>query len=67
TSNMSADDEPRGWLRLAEPPTGRLSSKQEDMIRAYAFEEGYDTLRGFHMHLRSLGWDYYDILKEAYR
>jgi hypothetical protein len=64
---MSADDEPRGWLKLSEPPTGTLSQKQEDMIRAYAFQEGYDTLRGYHNYLRSIGWDYYDVLKEAYR
>ena len=64
---MSVDDEPRGWLKLSEPPTGRLSDKQEDMIRAYAFEEGYKDLRGFHTHLRQMGWDYYDVLKEAYR
>jgi hypothetical protein len=64
---MSDHPESRGWLKLSEPPTGRISQKQEDMIRAYAFQEGYDTLRGYHMFLRSIGWDYYDVLKEAYR
>lgn len=64
---MSEGERERGWLKLEEPPTGHLSSKQEDMIRAYAFQEGFEDLRGFHMHLRELGWDYYDVLKEAYR
>jgi hypothetical protein len=64
---MSDDNDKRGWLKLTEPPTGHLSSKQEDMIRAYAFEEGYEDLRGFNTVLEQRGWDYYDVLKEAYR
>lgn len=41
--------------------------RQEETIRKWASEHGYETLRGFHMMLRSEGWSYYDILKEVYK
>lgn len=51
------------WLRIREPPEGVLTGRQEQAIRQYAREEGYADLRGYHMHLRSMGWDYYDVLR----
>lgn len=62
---MSAVDYDVGWFRITEPPAGVVSSKQEAAIRAYAADEGFPTLRGFHMRLRMLGWDYYDVLRVA--
>jgi len=45
-----------------------LIGKQEETIRNYAEEKGFKRgLTGFHMFLRSEGWTYYDILKEAYK
>jgi len=62
---MSAEDYDEGWYRITEPLEGVVSAKQEAAIRAYAREEGYETLRGYHMHLRMLDWDYYDVLRVA--
>lgn len=62
---MSAKDYDVGWYRITEPPSGVVSAKQEAAIRAYAREEGFETLRGFHTRLRMLGWDYYDVLRIA--
>lgn len=60
--NNNTDKDDR-WLRIDEPPEGVTTTRQEYAIRAYAEAEGFETLRGYHMHLRSLGWDYYDILR----
>ena len=57
--------EDRGWMRIAEPPHGRISSKQEEAIREYAAGLGYETLRGFWKKLEQWGWDYYDVLHEV--
>lgn len=51
------------WFSIQEPIEGKTTAGQEAAIRAYALEEGFETLRGYHMHLRALGWDYYDILR----
>ena len=58
--------EPTGWYKIHEPPTGYVSAKQEATIREVAAEFGFETLRGFHMYLKSQGWDYYDILQIKY-
>jgi len=42
------------------PVTGR----QDEVIRAYAKKEGFDTLKGFHWFLRREEMNYYDILRE---
>lgn len=41
-----------------------VTSKQDQVIRAYADNEGFKTLRGFHWHLRREEMNYYDILRE---
>lgn len=41
-----------------------VTGKQEDVIRAYAQREGYETLKGFHWFLRREEMNYYDILRE---
>lgn len=56
----------RSWYRIDEPPTGVTTVAQEVAIRLVAEEFGYETLRGFHMYLKSQGWDYYDILEMYY-
>lgn len=56
-------EEREPWLRLGEPALGDITSGQESAIRGYALGEGFEDLRGFHMWLRSRGWDYYDILR----
>lgn len=62
---MSAEEYDIGWVRIHERPDGPVSAKQEEAIRAWAADEGFPTLRGFHMRLRMMAWDYYDVLKEA--
>lgn len=62
---MAEDEEDAGWIRIYEPLDGVVSAAQERAIRDYARGEGYETLRGYHSHLRSLGWDYYDVLRVA--
>ena len=62
---MSAEDYDVAWLRIHERPDGPTSAKQEEAIRTYAADQGYETLRGFHVYLRARAWDYYDVLKEA--
>lgn len=64
---MGEETRERAWFKLSEPPTGDISQGQLEAIRDYAAGEGYETLRGYHMHLRSMGWDYYDVLKAEYR
>jgi len=56
----------RPWYRIDEPPEGKPSLAQEVAIRAVARDFGYETLRGFHMYMRSQGWDYYDIIEIYY-
>lgn len=63
---MAEEEEIEGWFKIREPPTGVLTAKMEETIRAFAREEGFPTLRGFHMRMRSLDWDFYDILQMAY-
>lgn len=48
------------WFRIEY-----TTEKQEDAIREYAKAEGFETLRGYWSHLNSIGWDYYDVLKDA--
>lgn len=60
---MAEEEEEAAWLRIREPPVGVITEQQERAIREYAFEEGFETLRGFHMRLRARGWDYYDVLQ----
>lgn len=62
SENEDNGDE-REWLRIDEPPEGVTTTAQEEAIREYARGEGFETLRGYHMRLRSMGWDYYDILR----
>lgn len=62
---MSEEPETYGWYRISEPIDGVTSASQEAAIRAYALEEGFEDLRGYHAHLRMLGWDYYDVLRVA--
>lgn len=64
---MAEDEEDAGWIRITEPLDGVVSAAQERAIRAYAASEGFETLRGYHMHLRSQGWDYYDVLRAFYQ
>ena len=60
---MDEEERETGWFRITEPLDGIVSAKQEAAIRDYAREEGFETLRGYHSHLRMLGWDYYDVLR----
>lgn len=64
---MADENREAGWFRITEPLDGVVTAKQEAAIRAYAAEEGFETLRGYHMRLRMLGWDYYDVLRQVYR
>jgi len=41
-----------------------VTSKQDQVIRDYARREGFETLRGFHWHLKREMMNYYDILRE---
>ena len=54
---------------ISDPEYGRITfiGKQEETVREWAREHGFENLRGFHMMLRTEGWTYYDILKEAYK
>ncbi len=62
---MSREGEER-WLKLWEPPRGRLSASQERAIRYYAEAvTGRADLRGFAKILESWDWDYYDVLNEV--
>ena len=60
---MAEYEEAERWMRIAEPPRGVISAKQERAIRAYARDEGFETLRGWASRMRMLDWDYYDVLK----
>lgn len=61
-----ADEESRGpWLRIKESPHGYISARQEEAIREYARMQGFETLKGFASRLRSMEWDYYDVLQEV--
>lgn len=69
---MSIEDEEetieereREWYIIDEPPHGRLKGRQEEAIRSFASGIGFENLRGFHMFMRSIGWDYYDVLQEV--
>ena len=64
---MAEEERERAWFKLSEPPRGVMSAAQEEAIRDYAAGEGFETLRGYHMHLRAMGWDYYDVLRAEYR
>jgi len=61
-----AEDVEGPWMRINEPPHGRLTQHQEQAIRDYAREVlGMDTLRGFNKKMESWGWDFYDVLQEV--
>ena len=64
---MNEEPEPSGWFRITEPLDGVVTAKQEAAIRAYAAEQGFPTLRGFHMRLKMMVWDYYDVLRQFYQ
>lgn len=60
----NGNGERRPWFRIGEPiHEYGLTGGQEDAIRLYAHNRGFETLRGFHMWMRSMGWDYYNILR----
>ncbi len=63
---MSDDPRERSWFKISEAPEHTVTAGQMEAIRDYAASEGYETLRGYHQHLRSMGWDYYDVLKAEY-
>jgi hypothetical protein len=44
-----------------------LTDKQAEAVREFATEEGYESLAGYSAYLRSVGWDYYDVLKMSCR
>lgn len=62
---MGEEPEEYPWLKIDEPPLGVVSAEQEEAIRRYAELEGFPTLRGFHMRLKMMEWDYYDVLAVA--
>lgn len=64
---MSAEDYDKGWFRITEPPSGTVSRAQEEVIREFAREEGFEDLRGWASRMRMMGWDYYDVLRMFYR
>ena len=43
------------------------TERQEDVIREFALEEGFETLRGYWRHMEAEGWDYYDVIRMYYR
>lgn len=61
------DEEPRipTWIPIRLPTD--LIGEQEETIREFARERGYETLRGFHWWIRRERdiWNYYDILREV--
>ena len=59
-----ASDDIYEWLSLRAGPYGPATEAQERVFRQYAQSKGFKDLRGFHMRLRSMGWDYIDILRE---
>ncbi|GAG68330.1 unnamed protein product [marine sediment metagenome] len=58
---MASDDQSYGWFRIKEPLDGVTSKAQEEAIRAYALTQGFKDLRGFHMRLKMMGWDLYEV------
>ena len=48
------------WFHVRES-----RGKQESAIREYALHEGFLNLRGYASHLKSIGWDYYDVLRQV--
>jgi hypothetical protein len=56
----SAERPERPWFHI-----GEAVGKQEQAIREYAQREGFENLRGYWKHVESMGWDYYDVLKEV--
>jgi hypothetical protein len=52
------------WTRIHEPPTARDMEKQIERLREIAVELGKVNLAGLSSYMRSVGKDYYDILKE---
>lgn len=63
---MAEEGERERWYRISEPLDGAVTAAQEFAIRDYANEQGFPTLRGFHMRLRMMDWDYYDVLRFRY-
>lgn len=54
--------EERLWLRIEEPPDYPVTQRQEEVIRAFSERLGFVSLAGFNAWMRSVGWDYYDVL-----
>jgi hypothetical protein len=50
-----------GWFKI-EYATGA----QEQVIRQYAKDVGFKDLRGFASYMKSVEWDYYDVIKTKY-
>lgn len=64
---MHREEEDIEWqkipLRLADVD---LTTSQEESVREYARSQGYETLSGFHWHMRREEINYYDIIRIYY-
>jgi len=65
---MSNEESEIEWhkipLRLGDAD---LTTSQEDAVRDYAKSQGYETLSGFHWHMRREEKNYYDIIRVSYK
>lgn len=62
---------PKAWVKIGETigydletdTSHYATNRQEQAIRDYAKQQGYDTLRGFHWFLKREDWSYYNVLR----
>ena len=66
---VKIEELPAVWQPPAKPwfKIGYTTGAQEEVIREFAREEGFETLRGYWKHMESEGWDYYDVIRMYYR
>lgn len=65
---VELEDIPKGWQPPERPwfSIRTATDKQEEVIREFAREEGFEDLRGYWSHMQSEDWDYYDVIRMYY-
>jgi hypothetical protein len=46
---------------------GYATTSQEQAIREFARQQGFENLRGFNKWMEKKDWDYYDVLRVSCR
>ena len=66
---VKIEELPKEWQPAERPwfKIGQGTEAQTEKIRAFAKEEGFETLRGYWRHMESEGWDYYDVIRMSYQ